>query len=67
MLKPETFAVRQQPGKQVSAATDDELLEMMFSIRSVQSGYKRRAMRFSSVECSWLCKGDSEERGIQFS
>jgi hypothetical protein len=41
----ETDTARQQLGKQVSASTDtqatvEELLGTMFSIRSVQGGYK---------------------------
>jgi hypothetical protein len=43
----EMFVARRRPGEEVSAATDaqatvEELLETMFSIRSVQSDYKRR-------------------------
>jgi hypothetical protein len=49
-----TSTARQQLGKQVSAATDtqatiDELLGM-FSIRSVQSGYKEEFRRDAVVE-----------------
>jgi hypothetical protein len=43
----ETFITRQRLGKHVHAATNTQeiievLLEMKFSIRFVQSGYKRR-------------------------
>jgi hypothetical protein len=44
-VEPETSIAKQWLDKQVSAATDtqatiEELLGMMFSVRSVQSGYK---------------------------
>jgi hypothetical protein len=46
----ETSIASQRLGKHVPAATNmqatlDVLLETMFSIRSVQSGYKRRELR----------------------
>jgi hypothetical protein len=45
----ETYIARQRLGKHVSAATDtqakiEEFLGTMFSIWSLQSGYKRRAV-----------------------
>jgi hypothetical protein len=51
----ETPIVRQRLGKLVSAATDaqatiEELLETMFSIRSVQSGYTEEFSCESAVE-----------------
>jgi hypothetical protein len=36
----EKFVARQRYGRQVSAATIEELFETMASIRCVQSGYK---------------------------
>jgi hypothetical protein len=53
----ETFITRQRLGKHVPAGTNTQatikvLLETMFSIRSVQSGYKRRELKFGSAECS---------------
>jgi hypothetical protein len=44
----ETSTVRQRLDKHVPAATTEILLETMFSIRSVQSGYKREELRFGS-------------------
>jgi hypothetical protein len=53
----ETSIARQRLGKHVIAATNTQatieaLLENMFSIRFVQSGYKRRELRFDNAECS---------------
>jgi hypothetical protein len=51
------FTARQQLGKQVSTATDtqatrEELLGMMFSVWSMQSGYKiRELVDLSSGGC----------------
>jgi hypothetical protein len=57
----EIFFARQGPGKHVPAATNTQatieiLLETMFSIRSLQRGYKGRELLvvMSAVE---LCKG----------
>ena len=49
----ETSIARQQLGKQVSTAVDtqatiEDLLETMFSIRSVQNKYKRLQLRIGS-------------------
>jgi hypothetical protein len=51
----ETSITRQRLGKHIPGATNmqlkiDVLLETMFSVRSVQSGYKRRELQFGSVE-----------------
>jgi hypothetical protein len=53
-----TSTIRQWLGKHVPAATNTQatikVLEMMFSIRSVQSGYKRRELRFvNGLEHCW--------------
>jgi hypothetical protein len=58
----ETFIARQRLAKHVPAATNtqattDVLLRTMFSIRSVQSGYKRREPRFGSAVCSRVLLG----------
>jgi hypothetical protein len=50
----ETSIARQRLGKQVTAATDtqatiEELWGTMFSVRFLQSGYKRIGLRFSRV------------------
>jgi hypothetical protein len=56
----ETSIARERIGKQVSAATDtetiEELLGTMFSVRSVQSGYKRGEIRFGSEDFMTLTK-----------
>jgi hypothetical protein len=51
----ETLIARQRLGEHIRAATNTQatvevLLEMMFSIRSVQSDYNRRVLKFGS-EC----------------
>jgi hypothetical protein len=53
MESQKTSVARQRLGKHVPAATNREaaigiLLDTMFSIRSVQIGYKRRELRFGS-------------------
>jgi hypothetical protein len=76
----ETFIARQRLGKHVPVVTNkqttiDVLLETMFSIRSVQRGYKRRDLRFGSgprVEASSntstvaLRVVGGDEKGTQF-
>jgi hypothetical protein len=75
-VEPEdTLITRQRLGKQVSEATDtqetiDEALGMMFSIRSVHSGYKEELVEKSQSSSQvpseqlverGLCKGGSED------
>jgi hypothetical protein len=79
IVEPEkTSITRQRLGKQVPAATDtqataEELLEMMFPIRSVQSGYKEELSWESAVafpSSKWavsrvgLCKGGREDGAV---
>jgi hypothetical protein len=50
----ETSIARQRLGKEVSAATDtqgtiEELLGTIFSVWSMQSGYKRRKLVFTVI------------------
>jgi hypothetical protein len=52
-----TSIARQRLGKHVPAATNTQTTieifsETMFSARSMQRGYKRRELRFGSVDCS---------------
>jgi hypothetical protein len=58
----ETYFASRRLGKHVPAAKNTQatlevFLETMFSIRSVQSVYRRRKFRFRSDVCSWDLKG----------